>query len=299
MASSTAIALGNFDGVHLGHRRILEALRARAQADGLEPVALTFEPHPRQFLFPDARTSLLTSPREKAALLAELGITVVTLTFDADLAALTAEEFANDVLIGRLRGACFFLGSNHRFGKGARGDATLLRTLLGAHTEGSEVVLEVPPAFESGELVSSSAIRHHLKNGNVARANTLLGCPYALRGTVGPGDGRGRQLGFPTANLRIEDVRKILPFGVFGGQVTLDGVRHSVVANIGMRPTFKEGTPEPLVEIHLPDWSGDLYGQPLDFELLQFLRPEQHFDGIESLKRQITLDVETWKKVAI
>jgi riboflavin kinase/FMN adenylyltransferase len=294
----SAIALGNFDGVHLGHRRILEALRARAEAEGLEPVALTFEPHPRQFLFPDARTSLLTSPREKAERMAELGITVVTLAFDADLAALTAESFANDVLMGRLRGTCFFLGSDHRFGKGARGNAALLRAQTTTETSADSVV-EVPPAYESGELVSSSGIRHHLKTGNIVRANTLLGRPYSLRGIVGPGDGRGRQLGFPTANLVVEDPRKILPFGVFGGTVTVDGTLHSTVANIGMRPTFQGGTPEPTVEIHLLDWAGDLYGQTLDFEILHFLRPEQRFAGIESLKHQIALDIEKWRKIEI
>jgi riboflavin kinase/FMN adenylyltransferase len=300
----SAIALGNFDGVHLGHRRILEALRARAEAEGLEPVALTFEPHPRQFLFPDARTSLLTSPREKAARMAELGITVVTLVFDADLAALSAEAFATDVLMGRLRGTCFFLGSDHRFGKGARGDAALLRSLATGSTQGNgkhgmDCVTEIAPAFESGELVSSSGIRHHLKTGNIARANILLGRPYSLRGTVGPGDGRGRQLGYPTANLQIEDPRKILPFGVFGGTVVVDGTPRSAVANIGLRPTFKEGNPEPAVEIHLLDWTGDLYGKTLDFEVLHFLRPEQRFDGIESLKRQIAIDIEKWRKIGI
>jgi riboflavin kinase/FMN adenylyltransferase len=290
----TVLALGNFDGVHLGHHRILEALRMRAKAHHLEPVALTFEPHPRQFLFPDAKTSLLTAPREKTALIAAEGITVVTLAFDADLAALSAEDFATDVLIRRLRGQHFFLGDDHRFGRSARGNAALLRT-LGT----PDCVTAVPPAFESGELVSSSTIRHHLKDGNVLRANTLLGRPYSLSGTVVTGSARGRTLGFPTANLRPEDPRKILPFGVFGGYALLaDGSRHPAVANIGLRPTFHDAPPEPSVEIHLLDWSGSLYDLPLTFEFHHFVRPERKFDGLDSLKAQIVLDVETWRNLS-
>jgi riboflavin kinase/FMN adenylyltransferase len=295
---ASAIALGNFDGVHLGHRRILDALRARAKADGLEPVALTFEPHPRQFLFPDAKTSLLTTPREKTALIEAEGVTVVTLAFDADLAALEADTFASDVLMTRLRGAHFFLGDDHRFGKGARGNAALLRARGAAGGLGPDCVTTVAPAVDAGEPVSSSSIRHHLKDGRIARANTLLGRPYSLSGTVVPGAARGRTLGFPTANLRPEDPRKILPFGVLGGFVLLpDGLRHPAVANIGLRPTFHDVPPEPSVEVHLLDWTGSLYDQPLTFEFHHFVRPEQKFDGLEALKRQIVLDVDSWRNL--
>lgn len=295
----TAIALGNFDGVHLGHRRILDALRAHAERDGLQPVALTFEPHPRQFLFPDARTSLLTSPRDKAALIEAQGVAVITLTFDADLAALSAEEFATEVLMTRLRGRHFFLGDDHRFGKGARGDAGLLKS-LGARTGlGPTCVTTIPPAHEGNELVSSSTIRHHLHHGRITRAGELLGRPYTLSGTVVPGAARGRLLGFPTANLRPDDPRSILPFGVFGGYARLaDDSKHSAVANIGLRPTFHDAPPEPSVEIHLLDWTGDLYGQPLTFEFRHFVRPERKFKGIDSLKAQITEDVGVWKKAS-
>jgi riboflavin kinase/FMN adenylyltransferase len=293
----SAIALGNFDGVHLGHRRILEALREKALAEGVEPIALTFEPHPRQFLFPESKTSLLTSPREKAALIAALGIELVTLTFDAGFAALSAEAFVTDVLVKRLRGAHFFLGDNHRFGKGARGDISLLRALVNESGQGGRVN-EIPPVLDQGEIVSSSVIRHHLKDGNVARAAALLGRSYSLRGTVVRGAARGRELGFPTANLRVEDPRKILPFGVYGGVAKFgDGARGgmpvSAVANIGLRPTFSG--PEPSVEVHLLDWDGDLYGRELEFELREHLRPERRFDSIEALRDQIRRDVAAWR----
>jgi riboflavin kinase / FMN adenylyltransferase len=294
-AKPSAIALGNFDGVHLGHRRILEALREKALATGVEPIALTFEPHPRQFLFPDAKTSLLTSPREKAALVAALGIELVTLSFDAGFASLSAEDFVSEVLVRRLRGAHFFLGGDHRFGKGARGDIALLRNLVNTVGTGDRVN-EVPPVLDLGEVVSSSVIRHHLKDGNVARAATLLGRYYSLRGTVVPGAARGRELGFPTANLRVEDTRKILPFGVYGGVVTLsDGTRVCAVANIGLRPTFN-GL-EPSVEVHLLDWSGDLYGRDVEFEMHAHLRTEQRFESIEALRTQIARDVAAWRSL--
>jgi len=293
----TAIALGNFDGVHSGHRRILEHLKARAAQDGLRPVALTFEPHPRQFLFPEARTSLLTAPREKSALIEALGVTVVTLAFDASLASLSAEAFATDVLMQRLGGRHFFLGDDHRFGKGARGDATLLRAL-----GGPACVTTVPAAVDAGELVSSSGIRHHLKEGRLERANHLLGRPYALHGTVVTGAARGRRLGFPTANLRPEDPRKMLPFGVFGGFVRFPDVPeappHPAVTNLGLRPTFHEAPPEPSVEIHLLDWDGDLYDRPLTFEFHRFIRSERKFDGLDALKAQIAEDVGGWKEMA-
>ncbi len=297
-AAASVIALGNFDGVHRGHCRVLDAVRTRARAQGQRPLALTFEPHPRQFLFPDAKTSLLTTPREKAALIEAQGVSVVTLAFDADFAALDAETFATEVLIKRLRGAHFFVGADHRFGKGARGDATLLGALGAAAGFGPDCVTLVTPAVEDGELVSSSGIRHHLKDGRIARANHLLGRPYSLSGTVVPGSARGRTLGFPTANLSPEDPRKILPFGVFGGYACLpDGTRHAAIANLGLRPTFHATPPEPSVEIHLLDWTGDLYHQPLSFEFHHFVRPERKFEGIEALKTQIMGDIAAWRAI--
>ena len=288
-APPTAVALGNFDGVHLGHRHLFDTMRAAARDENLDVVALTFEPHPRQFLFPDAATSLLTPPREKVETLAALGVEVVTLRFDADLASLPAEAFAREVLLDRLRGARFFLGPDHRFGQGGRGDATLLRSLAG----GQDRVVEAAPVVDQGEIVSSSAIRHHLKEGRVDRANGMLGYRYRLRGDVVRGSGRGGPLGFPTANLRPEDARKMLPFGVFGGVAGFDGLRLPAVANIGLRPTFGETAPS--VEIHVLDWNGDLYGKPFEFEIHRFLRGERKFTSVEALREQIAADIENWR----
>lgn len=286
----TAVALGNFDGVHLGHRRLLEALRAFAESHGLDAVALTFDPHPRAFFVPEQRTVLLTPSAEKAKRISDLGIETVTLAFDAELAVIPAERFAREILIGKLRGEGFFLGPGHRFGKGAAGDANLLRDLAGD----PDRVREIPPVLLDGETVSSSSIRHHLKNGEVERANRMLGRPYALRGQVVKGAERGRQIGFPTANLRLDDERKALPaFGVYGGEAHWKGRAVSAVANIGLRPTFA-GTKASAIEVHLLGVDENLYGRELEFDLHQFLRPEKTFASVEALRVQITADVAQW-----
>lgn len=286
------VALGNFDGVHVGHQHILRTLKARAEALGADAIALTFDPHPREFLFPDRRTSLLTTPREKADRIAAHGVEPITLSFDAGLAGMEAEAFVHDVLQGRLRGVHFLMGTDHRFGRGARGNLALLRELAGA-----EHVSDIEPVAVDGVTASSSAIRHRLKEGDVAGANAMLGRPYRLRGTVVPGAARGRLLGFPTANLAVDDPRKTLPFGVTGGRVFLgdDVAPVPAVANIGLRPTF-DGGKTPSVELHLLDWSGDLYGRTLEFEMEAFIRPEMRFDGPDSLKRQIAEDVRGWRE---
>jgi riboflavin kinase/FMN adenylyltransferase len=311
--TGTAIALGNFDGVHLGHRRILDALRLHALRHGLRPVALTFDPHPRHFFSPVSKPALLTPPREKEALIAALGsepnIELVTLPFDASLAALTAEEFYRDILRNRLGGRAFFLGPDHRFGRGAQGDVALLRARVGENggDAAADAVVEIKPVTCDGtsgpEGVSSSAIRALLESGrpeDLALATRMLGRPYSLAGLVEKGRERGRLLGFPTANLRLEDPRKILPaFGVYGGYAHFDIKGHPqrlpAVANIGLRPTFSE--PTPAVEVHIPDWTGDLYGKFMEFEISSHLRPEMKFNGVEALKAQIAQDVETWKSL--
>lgn len=290
-----AVALGNFDGVHAGHRRILEALRAHAARHDLEPLALTFDPHPRQFFRGGDRDSLLTPPAEKEALIAGLGVIPITVRFDSGLAALDAETFVSEVLLRRLRGRAFFLGPNHRFGKGAAGDAALLRRETAREKDGSPVaeVHEVEPVAVSGEIVSSSAVRRHLEQGDAEGVTRMLGRPYSLRGIVTGGSGRGRLLGFPTANLDTGEPRKTLPaFGVYGGTATFSGNSLSAVANIGLRPTFESAAPS--VEVHIPDWGGDLYGQPLEFGILRRLRPERRFDSPDALRAQIRSDVEEW-----
>jgi riboflavin kinase/FMN adenylyltransferase len=234
----SAVALGNFDGVHLGHRRILEELLSESERRGLDPVAWTFDPHPRVFFFPEKSTHLLTPPREKEGLLRAFGVEAITVNFNVGLAGLEAAEFAREILMGRLRGAAFFLGPGHRFGKKALGNSELLRDVLGGD---SGQVREIAPVESMGEIISSSAIRHHLKAGQIPEANAMLGRPYSLRGLVERGAERGRSLGFPTANLRLEDDRKALPaFGVYGGVAR---IVEGIFPPIGQHPGRHTHTP--------------------------------------------------------
>lgn len=281
-------ALGNFDGVHLGHARILDALVAEGRETGWDPVLVTFEPHPRHFLRPGEPQSLLATPEEKQALLARWPVEVLPLRFDADLAGLEAEAFVEEVLKGRIQGRRFLLGHDHRFGKGARGDAALLRRHM---PDPERDVLLLPPLILDGEVVSSSAIRAWLEAGRVDRAATLLGRAYAYSGVVTRGDSRGRTLGYPTANLDTRSAHKAqVARGVYGGWATLpDGRVQRAVANIGVNPTF-DGTAA-KIEVHLLDFDADLYGQWIEFALRFHIRPERKFPSLEALKAQIADDI--------
>ncbi len=296
-STPAAIAMGNFDGVHAGHRRIFQGLREEAGRRNFKPLVLTFDPHPRHFLSPEKKAPLLTPYLEKESLIRDCGVEVITLSFDADTAGLSAEDFISEVLLQRLCGEVFFFGPGHRFGKGALGNVDLLRSrfIQLGKTE-SDPVREIAPVIdETGEIISSSSIRRHLEAGHTESANRMLGRNYCLRGEVMHGEERGRQLGFPTANLKLMDDRKALPaFGVYGGRVFLHDRFVSAIGNIGLRPTF-DGQKKPSVEVHLLDVKEDLYGLELGFEILHYIRPEKAFDSLESLKRQISSDVAAWK----
>lgn len=290
-ASPAVAALGNFDGVHLGHARVLDALVAESRASGLDPVLITFEPHPRHYFLPREKPSLLATPAEKRALLARWPVEVIPLAFDADLAGLEAEAFVSDFLMDRVQGRRFLLGHDHRFGKGARGNAALLRSMT-ADPERDVTMLE--PLVKDGEVVSSSAIRAHLESGRVDRAWSLLGRPYAYSGQVAAGDRRGRQLGFPTANLDTRSAfsaqKALVARGVYGGMARWQGAEHPAVANIGVNPTFDGTTLK--IEVHILDFDRDLYGQWLEFDLRFQVRPERKFPSVEALRTQIAADVE-------
>lgn len=281
------VALGNFDGVHLGHRCILESLLKESMASGLAPVLVTFEPHPRYFFNPGAKPSLLTTPREKLALLQQWPIDVVPLAFDQDLANLSAVDFIQSFLKGRLSGRRFLLGHDHRFGKGALGDVALLQSHV---QDPARDVLMLEPFQLEGEVVSSSAIRVHLEEARIGQANRLLGRPFSYSGTVVRGDGRGRGLGFPTANLDLGyPFKAMVAFGVYGGTAMAGGREVAAIANIGRHPTF--GGEAIKVEVHLLDFDEDLYDQWIEFHLLFHLRPERKFASVEELRNQVEKDI--------
>lgn len=284
-----AVAIGNFDGVHRGHRAVLDA--ARALVPGAAPGVLTFEPHPREVLQPDRAPARLTPLAAKLRLLREAGARFVqVLRFDRALIAMPAEAFVREVLVERLGAAGVAVGQDFRFGHGRGGDPALL-TWLGPILGFRASV--VTPLAVDGEPCSSTRVRELLGDGHVALAAALLGRPHAVEGRVVRGDGRGRQIGFPTANLALRGRRPMLPAaGVYavtvrprpGGAVVWPGV-----ANLGHRPTF-EGR-ELRLEVHLLDRGPDLYGTPLEVGFVERLRGEMRFDGIESLRAQIARDV--------
>jgi riboflavin kinase/FMN adenylyltransferase len=287
LPNPSMVALGNFDGVHLGHRRLLETLVAESAVSGLKPVLVTFEPHPRFFFKPHEAPPLLTTPKEKMALLSEWPIEVIPLAFDADLAGLEAHDFIRLFLQDRLQGRRFLLGHDHRFGKGAKGDAALVQRHV-ADPERDVRILE--PYRLDGETVSSSAIRAHLEAGRIEKANRLLGRPFSYVGTVVKGAGRGHALGFPTANLDLGYPWKVMvSLGVYGGWAKAQGREYAAIANIGKHPTF--GGEAVHIEVHLLDFAGDLYAGELEFRLEFAVRPERRFPSVEELRAQIAQDI--------
>ena len=285
-AGPSAVALGAFDGIHLGHRAILGTAVAHARREKLQALACTFDRHPMEVLQPDRAPLPITTLEERLELIAETGIdTTVVIPFTPDVAAVEAKAFVHDVLIGTLEAREIVVGFNHRFGRGARGDAGLLESLAGPLGFRAHVV----PAFMvDGVAVSSSEIRASLQRGDLPSAARLLGRPYSIRGEVVRGAGRGRTLGFPTANVKTD--RPLgLPAGVYVCQVTVGPSRHQAVVNVGVRPTF--GETELAVEAHILDFSGDLYDRRISLTFLTRLREEKKFPNVDALRQQIALDV--------
>lgn len=307
-ARHSVVAVGNFDGVHFGHQAVIGEAVRRARAEGAPAAVLTFEPHPRRFFQPSAPPFLLTRFRTKARILAGLGVDhLFVLRFDAKLARETAEEFIDRALVGGLHARHVVIGYDFVFGRGRAGNAQLLSTRLGGRGIG---MTALPPVLSIGDTVSisSTSIRNALSAGDQRAAATLLGRPFEIEGRVMRGDARGRTIGFPTANLWLGDyLRPAL--GVYAVRVAIAEPRLRAgrtltetaqwidgVANLGLRPTFG-GLTEPRLEVHLFDYSGDLYGRRLRVALVEFLRPERKFDGIEALKTQIALDAEAARRV--
>lgn len=282
------LTIGNFDGVHLGHAALLARVTARARELGAPACVYTFEPPPRRVLQPDTCPPRILSLEDKLTLLGEAGVDqVVVEPFTRELAGRAPEWFAAEILGQRLRPLALITGYDFRFGRGRAGDAALLRQLLPALE--IESFGRVSLSLDGqARVASSSAIREWVAQGEVDRAAQVLGRPFSLRGEVVEGDQRGRTLGFPTANLQIE--AELLPAaGVYAVQAELpDGSRWPAVANLGVRPTF--GGSRFAVEVHLLDFSGDLYHTPLRAHFITRLRPERRFAGVEALRAQIQDD---------
>lgn len=289
-AASTPVALtiGNFDGVHLGHQAMLARLRAAGAALGLPTCVMTFEPHPREFFAPDQAPTRLTSLREKLELLADHGVNQAQICrFNYALAQTSAEEFVERILVKGLGARWILVGDDFRFGARRSGDFTLLMQYAGRYGYEVESMASVVVA---GERVSSTAVRTALAAGDMERAATLLGRSYSISGRVVHGDGVGRKLGFPTANIQMKHNRPPLA-GIFAVELTGAGrTAQRGVASLGVRPTVKVGG-APCLEVHVFDSSEDLYGVHVRVDFLHKLRDEEKYVDLETLTRQIALDV--------
>jgi riboflavin kinase/FMN adenylyltransferase len=281
-AGRRRLAVGTFDGVHVGHREVI------AGADAV----LTFDPHPTSVVAPGHEPRLLTTLARKAELVASLGVSeLVVIGFDASFAAQSAEDFIADVLVGQLGAVSVSVGENFRFGHKAKGDTALL-------AQDTRFETRVVPLLEvDGEIVSSSHIRGLVAGGALEYAGTLLGAPFVMDGPVEHGDKRGRTLGYPTANLIPRDGYCTPGHGVYACRArTADGAWHRAAVNVGVRPMFESGRGE-LVEAFLVDFEGDIYGQELRIEFCKRLRGEKRFDSVDALVGQMARDVEQTRAI--
>jgi riboflavin kinase/FMN adenylyltransferase len=286
------VALGNFDGVHKGHQALIAHACALAEERRAPLGVVAFEPHPQEFFRPGPESFRLTPFRAKARLIAEAGADALfALHFDAEMAGKSAQDFVADVLVAGLGVGCVVVGEDFQFGKGRAGNVTVLSYMGEMEGFGVEVF---DPVKAGGEKISSTQIREALKAGRPEDAARLLGHWWSVEGRVEHGEKRGRTIGVPTANMRLDDCLKPA-FGVYAVRATLYEDDRAVltrdgVANFGIRPMFE--TDVPLLETWLFDFDGDLYGKHLAVELIAYLRPEAKFDGLDALKAQIAKDAD-------
>ncbi|SHK38458.1 riboflavin biosynthesis protein RibF [Fibrobacter sp. UWB12] len=285
-----AVTMGNFDGCHLGHQALFRTLKAVAEVNHLQPTVISFEPHSNYVLRGPGDPLLLTTTEEKREFVESLGIEFLVLPFTHELAKLPFDKFVRTELIEKREVVSMFFGHDHCFGAGGKGN---YETITAAFPELSTQMLSM--VLHKGERVSSSAVRNALLNGDVDRAQTYLGRPYRLSGTVVVGKRLGHTIGFPTANVQMEQYKFLPRGGVYVASARLsDGRIFRSVVNIGTQPTTP-GTHNLAVEAYLLDFNEDIYGQHLALDLLAFLRPEKKFASIEDLVRQIGMDADTAK----
>lgn len=284
----TVLTLGVFDGLHLGHQRIMEKVVSRAKAIGAVPTAITFDPHPRAVLHPENAPPLLQTLDQRLSNFAFLGIEqAIVIRFDKEFAAQEAETFLHDIVYERLQAKEVFLGKGFFFGKNRGGNIELLRKMS---TELGFFADEVEEVKLRGQRISSTKIRHLLREGKVNLVRRMLGRPYGVEGQIVHGFERGRTIGFPTANLKPHN-RVIPKFGVYATATLINNEWRKSITNVGVRPTFDDET-APSIETFVFDFDGDLYGDVLRVRFLHRIRDERKFGGIEELKSQITRDTK-------
>ena len=290
----SVITIGMYDGVHLGHRTVIEQVKRRARELGARSVVVTFDRHPMSVVRPESAPKLLTNLEQRLELLTATGVdATVVVSFNDEQSQETAVGFVERVIVGALRTRAVIVGSDFHFGHMRQGNITLLNEMGQRHDFTAEPVRLVPRADGVDEPVSSTAIRRALAGGEIDTATRMLGRPHEIRGTVIDGDKRGRTIGFPTANVAVPDGMCIPADGVYAAVYRRpDGSEHACAVNIGRRPTFYNDAQHSLIEAHLIDFSGDIYGEVAAVQFLAFLRSEKRFAGIDELKTQLVSDIE-------
>ncbi|MCL6603042.1 MAG: bifunctional riboflavin kinase/FAD synthetase [Paenibacillus sp.] len=286
-------ALGQFDGLHRGHASVIKSAVALARQKGVTAAVITFHPHPKDVMGKGDYDGYLTPPTDKQKILDQMGVDILyIIEFNEQLSRVSPQNFVSGMLLP-LQLVTAVIGFDFRFGYRGEGDADMLREL----GQGVMDVETVPPFLLDGQKVSSSGIRRSLQFGELELANSWFGRCYHLRGTVVHGEKRGRTIGFPTANLQLEDHFVIPAKGVYAVRAFHNEQVLPGVMNVGVKPTFHEGETTPSFEVHLFDFNGDLYGLQLTVELVSYIRPERKFDSIQALVDQISADAETAKKI--
>lgn len=291
--SDHAVTIGTYDGVHLGHRTVIDATRRLAGERGLRTAVVTFHPHPASILRPESAPLMLTDIDQRLELLDRAGVdTTLVVPFDIERAQETAEQFVRRVLVDCLRTRVVAVGDDFHFGKGREGNVRLLRELGERHHFDVVGLDLLTQPDDGGQSVSSTAIRRAVAAGDVAGAARLLGRYHEVRGPVVTGDQRGRTIGFPTANVAVPRDRALPADAVYAGwYIRPDGSVHPTAINLGKRPTFYQDAEHSLLEAHLLDFDGDLYGEPARVCFVEQLRGERRFDGIDALKDQLAADI--------
>ena len=289
------LAIGVFDGVHLGHQAVISTSAEHARAANGTPVVVTFDPHPEKVLRSEGAPHLLTATSHKIALIRDLGVGhLLIITFDRQFAATEPGDFVQQLVKHSkpLREIC--VGHEWCFGKNRRGNLELLNQFGVRFDFG---VVGIPPVTVNGELVSSTTIRQAVEAGDLPKAARMLGREYTILGTVVSGDNRGKKIGFPTANLSAHN-EQFPPNGVYFAQAKLEEVNYPGVVNLGYRPTVGACKSERTLEIHLFDFERDIYGKDLEVRFIRYLRPEKKFESVEALARQIDLDVKQARELS-
>ena len=289
----TVATIGKYDGMHLGHQSILREVRARAAACGLPTLVILSEPHPEEYFSPQTAPPRLNHFRDKVDFLANTGIdAVLRLQFDESVSSCPAERFVSEFLVAQLGVQVLIVGDDFRFGQGRAGDYAMLKALSVGH---GFAVSSVPPCSSGTERVSSTLVRNYLAEGKCADVTRLLGRPYSIGGTIVRGRQLGRQLGVPTANVTLSGT-SLPTSGVFAVHVECAGQWYEGVANLGVKPTV-DAEPRPSLEVHLFDFSDNIYGEYMRVHFLEKLRAERKFDSLQALQEQIVRDQETARRV--